>query len=127
MKYLIVLFASIIYVSCGTKEKSHNTIPKEDHTVVLYAFDPSNNIYRTGAAIRVVKDTFMLSVTDSSDGKVTQEKAWVTDTIYYFAHYDSVRDVKNKARFDTTGKALMEWKFPLLPKQFLIHDYNKGW
>lgn len=128
MKYLAVLLASIIITSCNSEsKKSPNPIPKEDHTVILYAFNPSKNDYRTGDAIRSVRDTFKLSITDSSNGKITQEKTWGKDTTYFVAYWDSVRDGKNKPRFDSLGKAIMDWKFPMLPKQFVIFDYNKSW
>lgn len=127
-----VLFAVLIlaFIGCTDSKKEGKPQPEEKSitsgTIVL---DVSRNEYAVVTLERIVKDSLKLTVTDSANGKITQEKKIQRDTSYkalwYFPILDSAKHVI-KSKIDPARDSV-EPKWVPVKKEAVLVDYNKKW
>lgn len=120
------LVISIFLISCSNSEAPDASFkrqpPDTTLTTVQYAHNWAYNDYRTVTAQKIVLDTFTLVPVDT----ITQMKKWTRDSIYLIQIIDTARNEKGIVR-DSLGRPKMEAKVMVLPRQFILEDYNKKW
>lgn len=135
MKILSLLFLVFLF-SCYSKKESKTKFvhQKSDSiwTTVQYAFDWKRNNYPTVTARKIYKDSLEPAFIDPVTKVILRDSVWVRDTIYLVPILDTLRDGKNQPIPDSlngkpTGKARMVYYWPVLPKEFLLKDYNRNW
>ena len=119
--------------SCNQTKKEDSTKPKPiDSTLTsgIIAVDVRINDYRAATLLRIVKDSVQMTVTDSSGGKITQEKKLVRDTSYQalwpFQVPDSTGKKAIKSKINPAlDPTVLAWR--IVRKEAVLQDFNKDW
>lgn len=129
MKQTLIAVLILAFISCTDSKKEGKPQPEEKSitsgTIVL---DVSRNEYAVVTLERIVKDSLKLTVTDSANGKITQEKKIQRDTSYKALWYfpkDSA-GVRIKSKIDPARDSV-EPKWVPVKKEAVLVDYNKKW
>lgn len=125
MRQLLFIFLIIFLVACGssnTPDEFKKQPPDTTLTTIQYAHNWAFNDYRTVTAEKIVLDTLEFASVDS----LTQKKRWIRDTVYVIQLMDTVRNGNVIVR-DSLGKPKLEMKLFIVPKNFVLHDYNRKW
>jgi hypothetical protein len=127
---LAVLIA--LAAACGGEDKKTNPLVLSgrdtSYTTVDVAVNITTNEYARLTAQKVVFDTTLLVVTDSTATNVTREKKTIRDSSYMawypVVQVDSAKKaLRNKA--NTADSVKMDW-VPAA-KSVILHDFNKRW
>lgn len=126
----VVFAVLVLTMACG-KPKTAAITSDTTLTTINYAYNWGQHDYRTVTSIRIKsKDTFKYLV-PLQDTVRNPKPVLDTVRINGLPVVDSTGRVVTRARylpvFDSVGKVKMEIRWPELPKEFLIQDYNKDW
>lgn len=121
-RIIIIVLTALIIASCNNK--GNNVVKQSGRdttiTVVAYSFNWDLNDHRFTTALRIEYDTLLPNKEDST------ENIWQRDTLYKLPFEQPVLDsITKKPVLDTTGteKKRIEWL--ILPREFILVDYNK--
>lgn len=136
MKFILtaigIMLALFMQTNCGETQKEKLAYkpdkPVTTITTVLIAFNIGTNDYRGLTAQRTVKDSLKIVVTDSTDGKIIQEKKWVSDTSYNVWWAFNVMDSAKKNVLKTThGQDSVMFKWVPCESAMIVQDFNKNY
>lgn len=125
---LIILF---FISACGSSKKQKSKAPEPtvtSYTTVDVVINLATNEYMRFTAQKKVYDTVMLTTTDTTNGKIIQEKKLVRDSSYAVWYPWIVTDstgkvsLKNKAGGDS-----VIYRFTPIEKRLILQDFDKNW
>ncbi len=124
-KQLLLLGISIITLtSCKNDGVKTFKQSPSDTTKTMCLYVLNNRQQFLDWTIRVTKDSFMYVKSDTAGNKVTQEKKWIRDTLYFVPVIDTLRDTQGKFILDSLGKPQPKLFWPQAPKKYIIKDFN---
>lgn len=133
MKQTLIAVLILAFISCtDSKKGSVEGKPQPPDTTISSAtivLHVSDNRYATVTVERIIKDSLQLTVTDSANGKITQEKKLTRDTSYKFLwFYPALDSAKNpiKSKIFPTRDSVNPFWQPIEKRAVLV-DYNKKW
>ena len=130
---ILILMSVLILSACNDDSPESASFKNKDtvRTTIQYAYNWAGHDYRTVTAIKIKsKDTFkyLVPIQDS-----VRNPTPVLDTVKLngLPVVNAAGSIVTRSRYipilDSAGKARFEIRWPELPKEFLIVDYNKDW
>lgn len=116
-------------ISCSAKKQSKLSGTEVVVTSGLIVANITTNEYYAVTLERTVKDSMMMTTTDTTNGKITQEKKLVRDTSYKvlwgFNQTDSLKQ-NIQSKIDPS-KDSMIFRLTPINKNIVIADFNRNW
>jgi len=130
MKKYIAAILVLAFISCNEskKDKPLAQAPQKTITSGLIVINISSNEYGVVTLERTIVDTVALVTTDTTGGKLIQEKKLTRDTSYKAWWPFKVPDSTGKAILKTkTGQDSIIFKWAPLQRGMVLQDYNRNW
>lgn len=131
MKKALLIVTAIASFACSSEKKEKTKAQPEEKvlTTGLIVINLSTNEYAIVALERTIKDTLKLTTTDSSGGKITQEKKIIRDTSYRVWWPYPILDSSGKVIKSKVNPAIdsTTLRFAPILNEIVIQDYNKNW
>jgi hypothetical protein len=129
LKLTLVIILIAFAAACGGGSAIKSPTGRlQTYTTIDIVVNVGTNEYARLTAEKTVYDTVMSVITDSTGGKVVQEKKKVRDSSYKvwyaFPIPDSTgKNIRNKAN---TADSVM-YRFTPIDSKMVLQDFNKNW
>ncbi len=123
MKKTVNILLVVILILAACKDGTSFKHQKAETVLTLTKYVVNNQVFED-LALRIIKDSLITTLTDSTSEKVVTQKKWVRDTQYHVPYMDTLRE-KGLVVLDSLGKAQPRLIYVYLPKKkHIVFDWN---